>query len=358
MSYESRAARHALAWALLGLQLLSGCDQIRQRLIERRVNEALQPDHVEWLADGSLHVVLCGTGSPLADPERAGPCTAVLASGHFFLVDVGPGAWENVQLWKLPRAQLSAILITHFHSDHIGELGETAVQTWIAGRAKELWVFGPPGVYEVVAGFRQAYGFDTRYRIAHHGEQALPPAGALLLARTVEMPAGGNSAIVLDEDGVRVTAFTVEHGPARPAYGYRFDYAGRSVVVTGDTVYSPALVEHVRDADLLVHDALAAHLIGPVSEAARARGDERWAKLAGDILSYHATPEQAVDLARQAGVHTLVLTHLVPPAGNPFERKLFLSGVGEWNGELVLGQDGMHFVLPAGADTVELQKLP
>jgi ribonuclease Z len=355
--HRNRSISLFLLFLALALLPLTGCDQIRQRLIERRAIEALRPDHVEWLEDGKLHVILCGTGSPLADAERAGPCTAVLAGGRFILVDVGPGSWEHVQLWRLPRARLTAILLTHFHSDHIGELGEATVQSWIAGRTGSLPVFGPPGVYEVVAGFRQAYSFDTRYRTIHHGEQALPASGAVLIARTVEMPASGTSAVVMDEAGLRVSAFAVDHGPVRPAYGYRFEYRGRSVVVTGDTGASPGLVDSFRGADLVVHDALAAHLIGPVVEVARSRGEERWAKLASDILDYHATPGQAVDLARQAGVRALVLTHLVPAPNNAVERRVFLSQTGAWDGEVVLGHDGMHFTLPEGTDAIERHDL-
>jgi ribonuclease Z len=211
----------------------------------------------------------------------------------------------------------------------------------------------------VVAGFRQAYSFDTRYRNLHHGEQAMPAAGAVLVARTVELAAGATSAVVMEEAGLRVSAFTVDHGPVRPAYGYRFEYDGRSVVVTGDTGASPGLVDSFRGADLVVHDALAAHLIGPVVEVARARGEERWANLASDILDYHATPGQAVDLARQAGVRALVLTHLVPAPGNAVERRLFLAQIGtlDWDGEVILGHDGMHFALPGGTDAIERHDL-
>ncbi|HEX9001664.1 MAG TPA: MBL fold metallo-hydrolase, partial [Blastocatellia bacterium] len=105
------------------------------------------------LSDGQLHVVMCGTGSPLADATRASACVAVAAGGEVVLIDVGPGSWRQVAVNRIPAQAVSAVLLTHFHSDHIGDLGETVTQSWLAGRAKPLEVYGPPGVEKVLAGF-------------------------------------------------------------------------------------------------------------------------------------------------------------------------------------------------------------
>ena len=107
----------------------------------------------------------------------------MLAGGEFVLVDVGPGSWETVATSGLPTGDLSAMLLTHFHSDHIGDLGEAITQSWIAGRARPLDVYGPTGTERVVAGFDQAYAADAQYRTAHHGEQFMP-AGAAAAALT------------------------------------------------------------------------------------------------------------------------------------------------------------------------------
>src|SRR5690348_7203982 len=115
-----------------------------------------------------LSVLLCGTGSPLPDVNRAGPCTLVAAGSHLFLVDAGLDSARNLLLWHVPLERVDAILITHFHSDHIAELGELRLQTWVAGRKRPLTVFGPPGIEQIVDGFNEAYALDAGYRTAHH----------------------------------------------------------------------------------------------------------------------------------------------------------------------------------------------
>jgi ribonuclease Z len=319
----------------------------------------LRGDRTDLLDDGKLHVVLCGTGSPLADAERASACTAVLAGGHFVVVDVGPGSAEQLGLLRLPRARVDAILLTHFHSDHIGDLGEAVMQTWVAGRGAPLNVYGPPGVDEVVSGFVRAYAADTQYRIAHHGSDALPPAAGVPAARTVYLPAPDQSSVVFEADGLRVTAFAVDHEPVVPAYGYRFEYRGRSVVISGDTAKNDNLVRHSRGADVIVHEALAAHMIAPVTEYARANGLDRWAKLTADILDYHTTPAEAAAVAREAQARLLVLSHLVPPLPNVVARRMFLRGVKqEWDGRVEIGHDGMHITLVPDSEAIEVSSLP
>jgi ribonuclease Z len=341
-------------WAPLALVLaLPACDRLEARAVERAAARALAADRSDLLDDGSLHVILCGTGSPLAEPSRAGPCTAILGAGHFLLVDAGPGSQRVVALQRLPRARLEAILVTHLHSDHVGELGEARLQSWVAGRRAPLAVYGPPGVEEVVAGFERAYAPDTRYRIAHHGDEAMPAEGGRALARAVALPRPDEATLAFEADGLRVLAFAVDHAPVEPAYGYRIELGGRSVVVSGDTRRSARLARHARGADLLVHEALAAHMIEPVTALARARGLSRWAQLASDVVDYHTTPVEAAQLAGEAGVRLLVLSHVVPPLPNALARRMFLRGVeAAWDGEVVLGADGMHFTLAPGTSAV------
>ena len=182
----------------------------------------------------------------------------------------------------------------------IGELGEFNLQTWGAGRSEPLRVFGPPGVERVVAGFNEAYALDTGYRIAHHGADFLPESAAHMQARPIEAPEGAGPVLVVEENGLRITAFPVDHRPVVPAYGYRFDYRGRSVVVSGDTTKSSSLIAAAHGADVLVHEAQANHLIAAIGEAAAAIGRDRIAKIMHDIPSYHTTPVQAAEVANEA----------------------------------------------------------
>jgi ribonuclease Z len=329
---------------LFALGALLGCD----RVIERQLERNLQRVDASVLASPDLQVVICGSGSPLFDPTRAAACTAVIAGGEFVVVDAGPGSWEVLDAQNLPLAQVSAVLLTHFHSDHIGGLGEAITQSWIAGRAKPLPVYGPEGVERVVAGFAQAYASDVDYRVAHHGDAHMPRAASGAEARPVALGDAPNaSATVFERNGLRVTMFRVDHDPVRPAVGYRFDFAGRSVVISGDCAKTPSLVEHAKSADVLIHEALERTLIARAVAASQRLGLERQAKLAGDIQDYHTSPVEAAEIARDAGVAELVLTHLVPSPNNFLTRRIFLAGVADvFPGKVVLAEDGLRIALP------------
>jgi ribonuclease Z len=299
------------------------------------------------LNDGQLHVVLCGTGSPLPDPNRAEACTSIIAGGEFVLVDTGSGSWRKAVVNNLPAQNLSAILLTHFHSDHIGDLGEALVQSWVAGRNHKINVYGPPGVEQVVEGFAQAYSLDTGYRVQHHGEEWMPRATAGAIAQPIKLKSDDAAALVFERNGLKVTAFKVAHDPASPAYGYRFEYRGRVVVVSGDTARSDNLARHAVGADLLIHDVIAKNLLQMAASNFDQAGNRRRAKLSRDIVTYHASPLEAAAIAASAKVETLVFTHMVPPPNTPQIEQAFTRGVSDiFKGKVVIGTDGMRFDLP------------
>lgn len=314
---------------------------IMERLITRQIDRTLKRVDTSLLSDGKIHVVLCGTAAALPDRDRAGPCTAVIADGQFWLVDVGPSSWRNVDQLNLPVSKLSGVLITHFHSDHIGDLGEAITQSWIAGRSKPLDVYGPQGINDVVGGLKQVYSHDKQYRVDHHGVDYMPPSGDEAIAHAIATPAGLNAVPVFEADGLKISAFRVEHEPVDIAFGYRFEYRGRVVVISGDTKKSAAVVHNAQNADLLVHEALASAMTNRASARAEEIGMHRIAKMAIDVRGYHATPVEAAEVAEEAHVKKLVLTHIFPPLANPLAKHLFLEGTRDaYHGPLTLGEDG------------------
>jgi ribonuclease Z len=308
-------------------------------------------------APNELSVLLCGTGSPLPDKSRAGPCTLIAAADRYYLVDTGLNSARNLALRRIPTDRIAGILLTHSHSDHIAELGEIRLNTWVAGRAKPLAVYGPPGVAQVVHGFNAAYALDADHRVAHHGAELLPPEAVALEPMTVPMV--GRTAVVLNEDGLKITAVRVHHDPVKPAYGYRFDFAGRSVVVSGDTAPDDTLAEAAKGADVLVHEALSPQKVRNLQEAAQTAGMTRWAQVLFDIPSYHTSPVDAAHIANAAGAKLLVVTHLIPQLRDAPAEKTFLSGVDAVRKDGVrLGRDGLLLRLPGGSDEINESDQP
>jgi len=314
---------------------------ILDRIITRQIDRTLNRVDNSLLTDGKIHVILCGTAAALPDKDRAGPCTAIIAGGQFWLVDVGPSSWRNVDQMNLPASKLSGILITHFHSDHIGDLGEAITQSWIAGRSTPLDIYGPQGINDIVGGFQQAFSHDKQYRVEHHGADYMPPAGDDAIAHALPTPKGVDTVPVFERDGLRISAFLVDHAPVDIALGYRFEYRGKVVVISGDTRKSASVIHNAQNADLLVHEALASKMTNRASARAKELGMSRIAKMAIDVHDYHATPVQAAEVAQEAQVKKLVLTHIFPPLANAVARHLFLEGTSDaYHGPLILGADG------------------
>ena len=346
----------ALVGALAAFQREAGSAVLRVALGERA-----GVDRIADLPDG-LHVALCGTGSPLPDPTRAGACTVVIAGRHVFVVDSGESGARNISLMGIPNGRIEGVFLTHFHSDHVDGLGPMLLLRWTGAAATSpLPVYGPPGVESVVAGFDAAYALDSGYRTAHHGPKIAPPSGAGGVAKPFAIPPRGSNdrVLVFESDGLRVTAFRVNHGPVDPAVGYRFDYKGRSVVISGDTAASPALVEASRGADMLLHEGLQPKLVGLVTEALMKRGVGNIAQITRDILDYHSAPELVAREAKAAGVRFVVFTHVIPQLPSRMMYPAFLGDARRlYDGPIVVGEDGMMFSLPAGKRTFDFTRLP
>jgi ribonuclease Z len=285
----------------------------------------------------------------------------VIVGGKVFLVDTGEGAARNLSRMGIPAGRIEAIFLTHFHSDHIDGLPPVLLQRWISGtRTQPTPLVGPEGVEAVAAGFNAAYALDKGYRTAHHGAAVAPPSGhgAAPMVFSAEAAAGPDGVVVYSSGGLIVRAFTVDHGPVSPAVGYRFDYGGRSVVFSGDTAVSSHLNAMATGADLLIHEALQPTLLSAIEHRLDERDLSNLSQVMRDIVNYHATPEQAADAAKAAGVDALVLNHLVPPQPLAYGYSAFLGDARKhFDGPITVGEDGMLFSLPQGGDRITRQRL-
>ncbi|HSW12050.1 MAG TPA: MBL fold metallo-hydrolase [Solimonas sp.] len=338
--------------SLLAFQVPAVQDRLVDTAIRRNMDNR---DRAALFADDALRLLVCGSSSPFPSEDRARPCLAVIAGGKFYVVDTGPGSWNRLALLRIPAERIGAVLLTHFHSDHIGDLGEFNMQTWVAGRPAVLPVYGPPGVERVVAGFSEAYALDHGYRIAHHGAEFLPTEKGVMQAHAVDAHDGPRP---LFTDGeLRVTIFPVQHNPIEPAVGYRFDYKGRSLVISGDTVKDSGLQAVAQGADLLAHEAQNQQMVARLETLAGELGRPRMQKVFGDIPDYHTSPVEAAEIANAAGVKLLLMYHLTPPPPRAAER-VFMRGVHAVRPEGVeLARDGQLIELPLDGGAPRVSQL-
>lgn len=321
--------------------LLGGSDGIQQRFIE----SMLRDQRADLFTDGRLHVFTLGTGSPQLGGGRMPVANAVIAGDEFLLIDTGEGASRTMGELRLPLQRITAVFLTHWHSDHFAGLGQVLNQSWNADRSQEVLVHGPPGVERVLEGLGRMYEDDIRYRSAGKVESNDP---ILALGRPVAIaiPEDQPERVVFARNGVQVRAFRVDHGHIRPAYGYRVEYRGHSVVFSGDTVASPLVAAAAKDCDLLIHEAVNVRMMHNAIAALRNIGDEIGARRAEGVIGYHADTLGVARIAEQAGADRLVLSHIIPATPGSLLDRLFISGMSEfYSGPITVASDGQHFIL-------------
>jgi len=352
--------RPLVNWLLLLLGLCVAClfwfqGPIALELARRVASHKMNAQAIRDLPDG-LHLGLCGAGSPFPDDLRSGPCTLVVAGKRLLVFDTGTSSARQIGRMGFWLGDVEAVFLTHFHSDHIGGLGELMLQRWLqGGHAAPLPVHGPIGVDTVVQGFVQAYRPDQGYRVEHHGEKWLPAAGFGATPIPYALSEKG-TVTVLKEGDLEVSAFAVNHAPIHPAVGYRIRYKDRSLVLSGDTTLNDQVLAQSKGVDVLVHEALSPRLVRLLSEVAHQNGQLVLAKLMNDVLDYHATPEEAAQTARDAQVGYLMLNHIVPTLPPlPGMEQIFLGRARDiFYGPIKVGVDGDFISMPVGSRTISV----
>jgi ribonuclease Z len=331
--------------ALFAVTGLTACDGIVDKALERTIKKELERPQYGLLDDPGMHIVMAGTGSPRIDPERGPPCVVVIAGGEFLLFDAGEACIRRIEMMDLPIDRITGVFVTHLHSDHIGGLGQAINRSWIWGRANKLDVYGPQGIAEVIDGITKTYMPDTQIRTTVQGDHILDPDHAVAQAKPIILE-HSNAESVFERNGVVVKAFLVEHQPAELAFGYRIEYKGRSVVISGDTRKSNNVVRNSKDADILIHEAMNKDMVRRAAGMFRKLGNETRANHVLNVIDYHTHTIEVAEVARDAGVDTLVLTHIIPPLLNTIVERKFSQNMDDvFKGDMVVAKDGMRFYL-------------
>ena len=329
---------------LLGIlgQLVISLPAVQDKILERGTALIAERGAQGLPESDSLRVFVCGSASPLGIGQ-AQACIAVITPEHFYLIDSGAGSTDNIVQLNLPTDRLNGILISHFHSDHIAEIYEVNLNSWVTGRKEPMLVIGPQGISAVVEGINTTYQHDRQYRSTHHGESLLPPHLGLIDHQTV------TPGVIISDGDLRISAYRAEHTPIEPGMGYRIDYRGRSVVVSGDSNVSAETKRIVDGADLLLHDALSVPTVSRLSDALSAVGQSRTSKIVEDVMDYHASTESLITLGKGSDVGMVAFYHLVPVPANPIIADVFMREVPD---NFVLTTDLMGFELPIGSDEI------
>ena len=274
-----------------------------------------------------MRITLLGTGSPIPDPDRAGPSTLVRTAETNLLVDCGRGVCMRLMAAGCPPPAVSAVLITHLHSDHITDLNDVATSRWIlAEHAEPLRIWGPPGTRAVVEAMAAMLEPDRRWRLAHHDDLR---AGIGMVFEVVEVEPGD----VFEVGDARISVHRTDHRPVEPSVGYRITDGASVAAIAGDTVPCAGLDEMCAGADAYVQTVIREDQIRAIAPLLPV-GPRMI-----DICDYHSTVEQAAATAARCAVSTLVLTHCVPPVRAGGEDEWIALAAAHFSGQIVLGPD-------------------
>lgn len=308
--------RYAVAVILLvaGLACSAGTQRIAERANENRSGSSIK----------RTQLVLLGTGTPNADPDRSGPALAIVVNGQAYLVDCGPGVVRRAAgarragIDALAPAKLTHVFITHLHSDHTLGYPDLVFSPWVLGRKSPLEAYGPSGLAKMTASLVDAYDEDIRMRV-----DGLEPANTTGYKVNVHEIEPG---MIYEDDNVRVTAFAVQHGSWQQAFGYRFETADRTIVVSGDTAPSANLVLNAIGCDVLVHEVY--------SQAGFEKIPPQWQRY---HASFHTSTTELARIAQKVRPKLLILTHQLFWGASPED---LLTEIGQiYNGQVRSGED-------------------
>ena len=267
----------------------------------------------------AAQVILLGTGTPNADPERSGPSAAVVANGVPYIVDFGPGVVRRAAAAHIKPSDLKIAFATHLHSDHTAGLADLILTPWTLERKAPLELYGPRGLRAMASHIEAAYKEDIQIRL-HGGE---PSNKTGYRVNVHEIAAG----MVYRDANVTVTAFRVAHGEWKEAFGYRFDTSdGRSIVISGDTAPSDAVVKACNGCDVLIHEVYS-------TEGFKKRPVE-WQKY---HARYHTSSSELAEIAGRARPGVLVLTHQL--FWGVSDEELLAEVTRGYHGRVVSGRD-------------------
>lgn len=274
----------------------------------------------------AIKVTLLGTGTPTPQIYRFGPSTLVEAGGERFLFDCGRGATQRLLQIDAPFTEIDKLFLTHLHSDHVVGIPDLLLIGWLRTRARPFRVWGPAGASDMMSHLEKAFQFDIHIR--RDIDEMLAPDGIVIESNDVQQ------GVVYENNGVKITAFDVDHGPVKPALGYRIDYQGRSVVLSGDTRFSENLIDFAKGVDLLVHEVI-------VPKAFVARIGYLTDQQLQQIIDHHLTPEEAGEVFSRASPKLAVYSHIVSGKGG-FEE--LVEGTRKtYSGPFEIGEDLMSF---------------
>tara|TARA_B100000575_G_scaffold217067_1_gene177729 strand:+ start:3685 stop:4737 length:1053 start_codon:yes stop_codon:yes gene_type:complete len=300
--------------------------------------------------EDTLKVVVCGSRSPLPSPGRAEACILVEAGDDIYIFDLGNGSMDNLTQYQVPWPNVKAVLITHMHSDHIADLPDAHLQSWVQGRDSPLMVYGPEGINLVTKGFELAYSADYQYRNEHHGDDMLPMSVAGF--NTIQII--DNQLIPNDTLGLEILPFVVDHYPVNSAFGFKISYKGRTLVISGDTIHDGSVQKYSKDVDLLIHSAISIDIVERMRGVAPI---PQLDKILFDIQDYHTTIEEAGEIARDANVKHLLIYHSIPTPRNALMERVFLRPIENIFRDHTLSDDGTRIVMPVKNDEIIIDKI-